>query len=61
MTQEELTTSEFLEAFQKLQEGEKTATQLEKMLDELEGKIEEVLKEAESITKEEEEQEQPVK
>ncbi|SCU94610.1 LAME_0F08174g1_1 [Lachancea meyersii CBS 8951] len=40
------TSSEFLDTFQQLQEGEKTAERLEKMLDQLEGKLDELLSEA---------------
>lgn len=51
MTQEkELTQQEFLEAFNKLSEGEKQAARLEKMLDSLEAKMDAILKQAQETT-----------
>ncbi|AGO11771.1 AaceriADL003WAp [[Ashbya] aceris (nom. inval.)] len=47
----ELSTKEFLEAFQKLKEGEETADRMEKMLNKLEGNIEALLAAAEELNK----------
>ncbi|SCV05978.1 LANO_0H19372g1_1 [Lachancea nothofagi CBS 11611] len=38
--------SDFVETFKQLQEGEQTADKLEKMLDQLEGKLDELLSQA---------------
>ncbi|AET39526.1 Cmi7p Ecym_4487 [Eremothecium cymbalariae DBVPG len=42
-------TSDFLEAFQKLKEGEETAERMERMLDQLEGNIETLLAAAKEL------------
>lgn len=47
-TPTELTPADFAETMRQLNEGEKTATQLEKMLDDLEAKMDSILQEAES-------------
>ncbi|KAH3680746.1 hypothetical protein WICMUC_000180 [Wickerhamomyces mucosus] len=47
----ELSGSDFAEALAKLNEGEKHASQLEKMLDSIEAKMDAILKQAEEINK----------
>ncbi|SCW03467.1 LAFE_0G11078g1_1 [Lachancea fermentati] len=44
-----ISSNEFISVFNQLQEGEKTADKLEKMLDQLEGKIEAILSETNAL------------
>ncbi|CEP60390.1 Cmi7p LALA0_S01e09670g [Lachancea lanzarotensis] len=43
-------TSDFLDTFKQLQEGEKTAEKLEKMLDQLEGKLDDLLSQTQDVS-----------
>ncbi|ODQ60571.1 hypothetical protein WICANDRAFT_15027, partial [Wickerhamomyces anomalus NRRL Y-366-8] len=50
MTQEKaMSDAEFADTYKKLNEGEKTATKIEQMLDDIESKMDELIKEAENI------------